>query len=350
MKTAPKEGPKKSLRSFFIVLFIIVLLLLIPLFYIFHLLGKTNFDNSKDNEILMNESSHNIQQNTEEDIPKKVYTNFVIFGVDSRNNTLSSGTRSDCIILVNVNHTTKEVKMSSVYRDTYVEIPSHGYTKINHAYAYGGYSLALSTLNTNFDLNFTQYVTVNFYAVTKIVDLIGGIELDIQPNELKWLNGYVREINQVNNTSVAGLTLAGTQKVNGTQALAYARIRYTAGGDFKRAERQRIVVDKIFEKVKSQDLVSLNRIINQMLPEVSTNINSFTILNLAKDVFSYSITKSEGFPYENEIRKIKGVSYVVPKDLRSNVVTLHMNLLEDSSYQPSDTVISISESIDSVLK
>ena len=238
--------------------------------------------------------------------------------------------------------------MASIYRDTYVNIPEKGYDKINAAYFKGGYSLALSTINRNFDLDIKEYVTVNFKALVDVIDRLGGITLDITQEEVKWLNGYVRELNRINGTSVSGITSAGTQTVNGTQATAYARIRYTAGGDFKRTERQRIVINKIFEKIKASDLETINALINDMLPQVYTNLNTLEILSLAKDVFSYNIVDQTGFPFEKDAHTYKKVSYVFPINLQDNVTKLHEFLFDEIGYVPSQTVQEYSNYIESI--
>lgn len=332
MKKEVNSNKKTPRRKWWILIAVILLLILaLPIGYVIYAINRTNYDNSKDNEIIINDEIIDTSSKTG-------YKNIAIFGLDSRTNALEKGTRSDTIMIANINNDTKKVNLVSIYRDTYVEVPNHGYTKINHAYAYGGYSLALSTINTNLDLNVKQYVSVNFHAVTKIVDLLGGITLDITDSELKWLNGYIKENNRVNGTNVAGLTQAGTQVVNGTQALAYARIRYTAGGDFKRAERQRIVVSKIFEKAKTADIATLISIVNQMLPEVSTNLSTKEILSYAKDIFSYELGESVGFPFEKKVARIKGVSYVLPVDLAKNVSELHQYLYGIEAYVPSSAV------------
>lgn len=340
-KETKKENKKTRRLLMILAVTVVIFIILIPVAYIIHLIQKTDYNNSQDKDIIINEEA------VQEEVATG-YRNFVIFGVDSRENSLTSDTRSDTIMIVNIDNETKDVKLCSIYRDTYVNIPNYGYTKINHAFARGGYSLALSTINTNFDLNIQQYVTVNFYALTKVIDLLGGITLDIQENELKWLNGYVRENNRVNGTSVTGLTQAGTQVVNGTQALAYARIRYTAGGDFKRAERQRIVVNQVFEKAKEADLATIISIINEMLPEISTNISTTEMLSLAKDIFSYRITDSVGFPFEKTTDKINKVSYVLPINLLENVKQLHEYLFNETEYVPSNTVTAHSEYIQSL--
>lgn len=338
-KTNPDGSKRRSSRKLLVV--VLLLIVLIPIGYMIYVLQKTNYDNKDDANIIVNEE---IAQG---DISNG-YRNFVLFGVDSRSNSLTSDTRSDTIMIVSINNKTKDVKLCSIYRDTYVNIPNSGYTKINHAFAKGGYALALSTINTNFDLDLTQYVTVNFYAVTKVVDLLGGITLDITEEELKWLNGYVKENNKVNGTSVPGLEHAGTQVVNGTQALAYSRIRYTAGGDFKRTERQRIVVDQVFNKAKNADAATILRIVNELLPEISTNIPTSEILVLAKDLLRYTIKDSVGFPFQKTTGYIQRVSYVLPIDLERNVKELHQYLFDEEDFVPSSKVVEYSNYIKSL--
>ena len=301
-------------------------------------MNKIQHDDSEDSKIVENE----------EVVVVEGFRNIVIFGVDSRKNALEKGTNTDTIIIASINNRTKDVKLVSIYRDTYVNIPESGYNKINAAYANGGYSLALSTINTNFDLNIKEYVTVNFKALINLVDRLGGITLDITEEELKWLNGYVHELNKINGTNVPDLPSAGTQTVNGTQATAYARIRYTAGGDFKRTERQRIVINKIFEKVKSSDLATINDLIDEMFPQIYTNLNSLDILNLAKDVFSYNIVDQTGFPFEKDAHTYNRVSYVFPINLQDNVGKLHEFLFDELGYSPSQTVKDYSDYIESI--
>lgn len=268
--------------------------------------------------------------------------------MDSRENRLENGTNSDTIVLVNINNSTKDIKLVSVYRDTYLNIPNKGYKKINSAYLYGGYSLALSALNLGLDLNITEYVTVNFKSVVHVIDLLGGITIDVTSSELKWLNGYIRELNRINGTSVTGLTTSGTQVLNGTQAVAYARIRYTSGGDFKRTERQRLVMEKIFEKVKGSSISTINQLANEILPEVSTNLSTSELLLLAKDVFSYNITDQTGFPFEVDSHYYNRISYVFPVNLAENVTKLHSYLFETVDYIPSQTVQTYSNEIEAI--
>jgi LCP family protein required for cell wall assembly len=334
---------RRKRRKTKLLLFIdLFLLLIVAGFGVFiYFTNKTSHDSSADSSIVMNDLES-------DDI--RGYRNIAVFGVDSRDNSLEKSTHSDTIIVTSINKKTKDIKLVSIYRDTYVNIPDKGYNKINAAYFKGGYSLALNTINTNFDLNIKEYVTVNFNAVCNVIDLLGGITLDITEEELKYVNGYTRELNEINGTDVGKLKSAGTQLVNGTHATAYARIRYTAGGDYKRTERQRIVIQKIFEKAKSADIKTINSIVNEIFPQIYTNLDSMDMLSLAKDIFSYNIVDQSGFPFEKQADYYKKVSYVFPIDLSANVTTLHKFLFETDNYVPSSTVQSYSDEIKSILK
>ena len=335
---AGKKNKKKNggLVAIFFVEIVILVLIFIG-FKFYNTMNKLNQNDDFDSSI-----------QTNDEVEIKGFRNIVLFGTDSRENSVDKGTHSDTIIIASINNKTKDVKLASVYRDTYVNIPDIGYKKINAAYFNGGYSLALTTINRNFDLDATEYVTVNFEAVVKVVDMLGGITLDVQENELHYLNGYVNSLNKINGTNVAHLSSAGTQTVNGTQACAYARIRYTSGGDFKRTERQRIVIDKILEKTKSADLATINAIIDELFPEISTNLSSTEILSLAKDVFSYDIADQTGFPFEKDAHTYNKVSYVFPIDLAANVTTLHQFLFDEVDYVPSATVQEYSDYIEGI--
>lgn len=330
-----KNNHKKRLSTIIIIEVIIAVVLLASL-KIFTVLGKINHDSSKDNEI---------QKNA---VEIKGYRNIVVYGVDSRQNALEKSTNSDVIIIASINNKTKDVKLVSVYRDTYVKVPDRDYNKINSAYFRGGYSLGLSTINTNFDLNVKEYVTVNFQAVVNTIDMLGGITLTITPEELHYLNGYVKELNRINGTNVPGLKSAGTQLVNGTQATAYSRIRYTAGGDYKRTERQRIVIGKIFTKVKASNYKTIKKFIDEVFPQIYTNMTSTELIGLASDVMSYQITDQTGFPFDKDAHTYNNVSYVFPINLEANVIKLHEFLFNKTGYVPTQTVKDISAYIEQI--
>ncbi|MBH1940365.1 LCP family protein [Mobilitalea sibirica] len=334
-----KVKRRKNLTKIILIEACIAILLLIAVMIYNNInktLDKIPRENSEDKYIEQNEG-----------IGIDGFRNIVIFGVDTRDNSLKKG-NTDTIMVVSINKKNKNVKLVSIYRDTFSHIRNIGYSKINAAYAKGGYSTAINTINLNYDLDIKEYVTVNFKALVDIIDLLGGITLDIEKEELKYLNGYVRELNKINGTDVAGLETAGTQTVNGTQATAYARIRYTTGGDFKRTERQRIVLSQIFDKVKSSDLSTINNLIDKVFPQIYTNLSNSEILSLAKDIISYDIVDQTGFPFEKDAHTYKEVSYVFPIDLEDNVVRLHQYLFEKEGYVPSKTVQEYSAYIENV--
>lgn len=273
------------------------------------------------------------------------YRIIALFGVDSRENQLEKGTRSDCIMLAIVDQKTKAVKLVSVYRDTYLQIGTRGLDKVNHAYAFGGAELSMSTLNTNLDLNITEFATVNFDSLSDIVDAIGGINMNIESAEIKYINDYIDETSRVVGKTSAHITKTGNQKLDGIQAVSYARIRYTSGGDYKRTERMRDVLTAIANKAKTMGVSELNKLAKTVLPKIYTNISPDEIISLIPQIATYSISESMGWPYETKGDTIGGVWYGVPVNLTENVKKLHKEVLGQEDYEVSDKVKSISNSI-----
>ena len=273
----------------------------------------------------------------------KGYRNIAILGVDARANTYD-GTRSDCIMIASINQDTKEIKLVSVYRDTYVYIDGYGYDKITHAYAFGGPQLALNTINKNFDLNITEFVAVNFDAVVEIIDAIDGVNIEVDKDETKYINKYIREVNSIMHRNEPYINEAGTYKLSGVQALAYSRIRYTEGGDYKRTERMREVLSAVFEKSKGFSLDKINNLVDMLLPKVYTNIKPTEIVTNIPEVSKYKVTTSIGWPYE-----VKGITlerwFGVPVTLESNVQKLHVELFGNEDYQVTDKVKEYSNGI-----
>lgn len=270
-----------------------------------------------------------------EGVQEKVeYWTVAIFGIDARDATLGKGNRSDSIMIATLNKATKEVILTSIYRDSFVEIPGYGYDKLTHAYAFGGPELAINTLNYNFDLDIKDYITVNFAVTEKIINQLGGVEVDVQKDEVKWLNGYVRSLAREGaDTKVEFIDGPGLQTLTGSQAVAYARIRYTNGGDYKRAKRQRTIINAAFEKAKTADLFQLNDIIQTMFSHINTNLSMQEILSLVKDVSSYTIKDSQGFPYHTKNARVNTCSYTehkiavdIPTMLSEDLKTLHYHL------------------------
>jgi LCP family protein required for cell wall assembly len=205
--------------------------------------------------------------------------NIALFGIDEAEGIAG---RSDCIMILTLDNKHKKLKLSSIIRDSYVLIPTKDKKdKINHAYAFGGPQLALQTINENFNLNLTQFVAVNFSSLPKIIDSIGGITLDITTDELKYINGYIKNLNDLNGTSSPNITTSGIQKVDGTQALAYCRIRYTDGGDFERSQRHRTVINQLITISKTLPLTQYPSLLDELLPLIHTNLETSDILSLA---------------------------------------------------------------------
>lgn len=327
-----KNKKRRSLRRL-ITRLIFLLVLLVVLICIYLLTRLNTISNHPLESVKINElNDSNISD----------YTNIAIFGVDSRENNLEKNTRSDSIIIASIHKKSHEIILTSVYRDTYVQIEGHNMTKINHAYAYGGPDLAVNTLNTNFDLDIKDFVTVNFSALTNMIDSLGGITLDITEEELDWVNAYGKDVAKINGIRYKKIKSAGKQKVTGAQATGYCRVRYTAGGDFTRAKRQRTVIEAIFAKAKKTNPITLLQVMNSLFPQIYTSFTTADILNLAKSFPFYEIAGQKGFPYQMESRRgADGIFYEFPVTLNSNVKKLHRKLFGTKQYEPTRTVTDI---------
>lgn len=282
------------------------------------------------------------------------YRTIALFGVDNRDKadlTKKGSGHSDSIIIASINMNTKEVKMVSVYRDSFLEMQTdtaHDNEKCTHAYFLGGPTGAIETLNKNLDLNITDYVTVDFAALTKAIDALGGVTIDVKSNELEMINYYIDEQVSVTGINSEGVWSAGEQLLNGTQATAWARIRYIGNLDFERTQRQRVVIGAMIEKAKKSNISTITGIIADVFPMVATNMSKKDILSLARNTFDYSLGENTGFPLSNQCLNLGGAKgdVVVPANLVSNVKSLHQFLYpEDEEYKPSDDVERISASI-----
>lgn len=270
---------------------------------------------------------------------------FVMFGVDSRSDKLGKGTRSDSIMLINVNHDTKQVKVVSIYRDCMLYQEGKGYKKISNAHSYGGPEFALSVINENFDFNIESYCTVNFNAVGDLIDQVGGVEMDITEAEVKYINGYIDETNSVRGTSSAHITKAGNYTLDGTQAVAYSRIRHTAGSDYKRTERQRTVLFKVFEKAKAMSTKERIKIVDKLLGDVNTNYAQDELLILMYYMSEYDITTMTAYPKVFYGGSVDGSWVEVPVTLVDMNKALHEVLLGETNYTPSTRVEEISKEL-----
>lgn len=240
--------------------------------------------------------------------------NIALFGIDAEEGGVG---RSDSIIIATIDTTHKKLKLISIMRDSYVTIEGHGDDKINHAYAFGGPQLAIKTLNENFDLNIDDFVAVNFTTLPKIIDMLGGVTIDITSEEV---------------SHIPGIDTAGTYTLTGEQALAYSRIRYASGGDYVRTDRQRTVLSKVFEKVLSINFTQYPSLLSEILPMVQTNLDYSEILNLGNEVLKMGVTtlEQERFPRDGYCEgKMIDKIYYLTFDKENTVQQLHDYIFED---------------------
>ena len=284
------------------------------------------------------------------------YKTYVLFGIDSRGaDSKYSAQNSDTMIIVSVNNDTKEVRMDSVYRDTLLNVGDDTYTKANAAYALGGPEQAISMLNTNLDLDISDYATADFSALVEVVDDLGGLDIPLSYAEIEHMNNYCVETSELTGKDYTPIekpepkpedeeAIVGTYHLNGVQVRSYCRIRYTASLDMGRTERQRRVLGMLFDKAKIAGLSSIFKIMDDVFPMVQTSLSKQDILGLIPTLIGYKFTDSTGFPQKFKFSNIKG-SIIVPTDLVNNVVELHKFLYNDQDYTPSSEVVARSNKI-----
>lgn len=320
-KTASIDAKKKSLkkkrakqrkrrRIISITIISLIILLIIFLVSINSTLGRMKRTTINDDNL---EISDKFKEGNNNYIPFEGIINIALFGIDKEEDNIQ---RSDAIMVGTLDTTTNKIKVTSFMRDTYVNIPEYGYDKLNHAYAYGGPELAISTLNKNFDLNITDYVTVNFEELQQIIDAIGGIDMSLDASEIKVLNEYLDYLNDFYKKPIKNVYVSKNGKVHltGFEALAYTRNRSTNGGDFDRTARQRHVMEEMFNKISSSGVAKLTSMINKLLPLVETSLSNSEIVNLSTQVLTlgnYNI-EQERFPRNGycEDSYINGIFYL----------------------------------------
>ncbi len=278
------------------------------------------------------------------------YRNIALLGIDARDMNDDKQTRSDAMIIASVDKRTNEVRLVSLYRDTYVNIgDNYGLDKMTHAYFYGGATQTLQTINRNLDLNCEEVVVVNWKSVADTVDALGGLDIEIKESEIKEMNKYIKDTQKNIGGSKKKIKKAGKQTLNGIQAVTYARIRKdSAQGDHRRNERMKIVLAAAFNKAKTLSLNQLNEIANEILPDIKTNMTTNQMMEILLELASYSITESKSWPYHWTDWTYNGIWYGPPVTLERNVVQLHEEFFEQKDYQPTDKVKSISDSISSI--
>ncbi len=353
---AAKKKAKKRRRIIFLIIELIALLGLVGV--VWFVQKGTSIQKIKINEedIVINEE---VAAKFAADETLKGYRNIALFGVDARDKSLGKGNRSDTIIIASINQDTGDVRLCSVFRDTYLNLGNDSYNKCNAAYAKGGPEQAINMLNMNLDLNITDYVTVGFTGLAKIIDALGGVTIDVKESEIVHLNNY--QISMVGKSDdnenfyategkdYTAVKNPGPQRLNGLQATAYCRIRYV-GNDFVRAERQRNVINECLGVAKQASVGELASAYDGVKDYISTSLDSDEIVALLGSVGKYNIVASDGFPFESnrDTGRVgsKG-SCVIPVNLEENVVLLHEFLFDDEEYTPSEMVKNCSNKVSS---
>lgn len=267
--------------------------------------SKENGEESKENGEESNGSSGSGLQQREgmknwTSYAGKVYQdpdtyNILLVGMDSREGDMRS--RSDTMIVASINKKTQKIVLTSIMRDTYVDIPEVGGNRINAATAYGGINLLVRTIESNFNIHIDNYMVTDFFTFADAVDLMGGIDLQISAAEAESMNNYIKEYNRLTGETEGFMEIKdGLVHVNGKQALSYCRVRNVGYSDFQRTERQRTVLLKLADKAKGMGIGDINRIAEAILPQLVTNLSQTDCLSLLWDALTqYKNYKIETF-------------------------------------------------------
>ena len=260
----------------------------------------------------------------------KGITNVLLIGVDARD--LDEPCRSDSMIIATIDNNNKKVKLTSLFRDTLVDIPGHGEAKLNSAYMLGGPELLLETVKETYNISIDKYIIINFWGFEAIVDYIGGIEVDVKDYQLEELNKYIGESTGGNDCPVEE---AGVQTLNGKQALSYARIRYNVGDEYERTDRQREVIFKVVEKLQNTKPSKYLGIMNTMLEYIKTNIDPLEALNMAYTIYKLPSLDVEQLQIPlvalSETRNYKELGSVFLMDRLQNASILY-NFIYENKY------------------
>ncbi len=347
MSAKQMEAKRKRKIIIFAVEIFIILIMIAVLWLVMHKTSdgpKVTVLDPKELEI-----HEEVKQQKEEGGAMQGYLNVALFGVDAETDSqLYKNSRSDSIMIASINLDTGDIKLVSVYRDTYLNIGTDKYIKCNAAYSYGGAEQAVKMLNMNLDMDIEHFVTVGYKGLSEVIDGLGGVYIDVDETELKHINNYQHGIAETLKCDYIPVQNTGYQLLNGIQATAYCRIRYGGGDDFKRTSRQREVIKAIEEQAKKADLVTLTKVFNDAIDDIYTNVDTDVIMDFLGSITKYKIIDEGGFPEEN-MRTVANIgakgSSVIPLDLESNVVWLHQFLFEDGNYSVTDSVREYSKKI-----
>lgn len=324
-----------GVAAFFLAIFIVAGILVWPL--IDGMLNHAVDENFRGDDTAVNSA---VQQEY-----KEKYINIALFGIDSRTDSMSG--RSDAVIILTIDRVHNKIKMTSIARDTYVAIEGHDQDKLTHAYAYGRAQLGVRTLNQNFDMDITDYVTVNFFQLVEIIDYVDGVEIDVDASEMAVMNEhYVTELNRIG-IPCDPITKTGKQKLTGAQALAYSRNRYSKGGDVERGNRQKEVLMAAYDKIMSSNVFKLTNAVGMLLKNCETSLSSGELIDIGTWAIKNSPKiESISLPSEEcnaKDQKINGIYYFV-YDLDIATTKIHDFIKEEGTYLKKDETSEVASS------
>lgn len=321
---------------------VLCLLVLLGALYLWKLFSQVEIDEGFTNT----EAGINEDLGDDTLLTLEGYTNIALFGLDNRSVGNYDTGHSDVIMIASINNQTKEVRLVSIYRDTYLGVGRGNLNKANNAYYVGGPKQAVQMLNANLDLDITDYACVDWAALIEAIDALGGVELELTSMEVTQVNKYLKDVDRVTGKKTPKLSGEGKMILDGSQATTYARIRKMVGDDFMRASRQRIVLEAMLNKAKTADIGTLLKICEAVFDDISTSLTLKEILGLAKHVSEYTIAATSGFPFDMTTKTLAiSGSTVIPISLENNVTQLHEFLFDAENYQPSVSVKAVSEAI-----
>lgn len=340
---AAQNGKKRKIKRIILLAIaeLFTLALIFSYAYVARIMGSIQRPENFDEKQVRNE-----EMSAEQKKHMTGYRTIAVFGVDSRDGNVNKGTNADVIMICNINRDNGEIRLVSVFRDTYLNTnDGNTYNKINSAYAIGGPSQALAALNKNLDLDISEYVTFNWKSVADGINMLGGVDVNITKAEFRYINGFITETVKKTGVPSVHLKSAGYNHLDGVQAVAYARLR-KMDTDFQRTERQRLIIKESFEKAKKSDLGLLNRILLMEVEQIGTNLTFSDFTDLLMDISKYHIGETKGFPFTlGDLRMGKKGDCVIPQTLITNVSELHKFLFGKENYEPSDMVKKISAKI-----
>lgn len=283
-----------------VVIILLALLITIPLFTFYHFYSKLNTTSTKV------EDAYKSKYETVDGV-----TNILLLGTDGREKELAY--RSDCMMIATIDANNKNIKLTSLARDTYVDIPGKGKGKLNASYFWGKEKLLFQTIEENFQIKLDKFIQVDFDDLMNIIFLIGGVEVDIKEYEIKSINevipGSYKQCTYSNKGDMELITHSGKQKINGYQAIAYTRIRKVDSAIY-RDERQREVMLSVINTMKEKDFSEYPNLLNTLLPYVSTNLTPKDLIDIAFTAYNFKpLTIKQGqFPIIDDVH-VKGGTY-----------------------------------------